>query len=51
MLIKLTPEKLLQLGTDIPETNLILWGWEYEIHYFLWTIPYIIYSKALYNKN
>lgn len=51
MLIQLNAEKILQIGSDVPEHSLTLCGWEYKIHYFLWTIPYIVYQKDLVRRN
>lgn len=48
MLIRLNPEKYLQLGTDIPEHEMVWSGWKYDVHWFLWSYPYIIYSKDLF---
>lgn len=47
MVIKITPEKYLHFGTDMPHPDFYLSGWDWEVGHFLWTIPYVVYTKKL----
>lgn len=45
-MIRLNPEKYIEIFKDWPSQEMILSGWEYEIKYYLY-IPVVIYTKKL----
>lgn len=47
-MIRLTPEKYIQIGTDTPDHRMVFSGWDFEVkYYFFYLIPVIIYTKKL----
>lgn len=47
-MIKVSPEKYIEILQLDPDINMVLSGWEWERRTFLF-IPYILYTKNLYN--
>lgn len=47
IIIKITPEKYIQLFVFHPDSRMYLSGWDYRFKYFLGIIPYIEYTKKL----
>jgi hypothetical protein len=45
-MIKVNPETYIQPFTAWPEMEMSLAGWTYEVKYFLFVIPYVVYHKS-----
>lgn len=42
---KIHADKYIQFFTEVPDTNFILFNWNYEVHYFFNIPIFIIYTK------